>query len=272
MDFCMLPLSLRLERAGADFRRLGFVSSWRRFGNTLATQIRGGGYVLQTEAGEFEIREEMGFVVPAGLRTRVWVPAGQTATTVYSHFHCRVYESQGLFTVLDRPIILDRESAARVGACNDALIALQSAPSLVNSSVEAAALLAEIVAIAVNHCPALETLWADPVRRRLMPAIRYVQEHIDGRIGRTDLARAAGVSVPHLHVLFTRAFGVAPMEMVRRERLQRARQLLHWSALSVAEVGQQCGFEDQFYFSRAFRAAEGIPPTHYRSNVRQQSA
>ncbi|MBD3241144.1 MAG: helix-turn-helix domain-containing protein [Chitinivibrionales bacterium] len=273
MDLCMFPLSYRFERAGAEYRRLGFESGWRRFGNTLMTQVRGGGYLLQTESvGQFEIQDGMGFLVPVGLRTRVSVPRGETTTAVYSHFHCRVYEAQGLFTVLDRPVIFDHTTAERIGACNDALIAHQSAPRSVRASVEVSSLLAELVRIAVDHCPSLETAWRDPVRQRLLPLIRYVQEHLDQPMRRDDLARVAGLSVPHLHALFVRAFNTAPMELVRRERMQRARQLLHWSDLSVAEVAMQCGFEDQYYFSRAFKGAEGVPPSHYRRAVRASSS
>lgn len=267
----MLPLSYRFERAGAEFRRLDFDSGWRRFGNTLVSQIQGGGYILQTEsAGRYQIGRGMGFLVPVGMRTRVRVPRGEEATAVYSHFHCRVYESQGVFTVLDRPIIFERHTADRIGAINRALIAHQEAEPSVLRSAEVSSLLAELVRIAAAHCPHLEMMWSNPERRKLLPVIRYVQNHLDGPICRTDLSAVAGLSVPHLHTLFVRAFGVAPMELVRRERMQRARQLLHWTELSVAEVGRQCGFEDQYYFSRAFKRAEGAPPKCYRRAVRMQ--
>jgi AraC-like DNA-binding protein len=268
----MLPLSYRFVRAGAEFRPRGFDTGWRSFGNTLFSQIRGGGYVLETEAaGRTEIAQGMGFCIPPGVRNRVSVPPGQESTAVFAHLHCRVYELQGLFTVIDRPIMFDHDTAQRVGACNDALIEHQEAGVTLRRSAEVSSLLARLVCIAVEQCPELETAWRNPDRRRLLPAIRYVQDHLSQPVRREDIARAAGMSVPHLHVLSVRAFGVAPMELVRRERMQKARQLLHWSDLSVAQVGWQCGYEDQYYFSRAFKAAEGMPPSHYRSVVRSHA-
>jgi AraC-like DNA-binding protein len=268
----MLPLSYRFVRAGAELRSRGFRTGWRSFGDTLFSQIRGGGYVLETEAaGCTEIAQGMGFCIPAGVRNRVSVPAGQESTAVFSHLHCRVYELQGLFTVLDRPIVFDRDTARQVGACNDALIEHQKAGVTLGRSVEVSSLLARLVSIAVEQCPELEVAWQNPDRRRLLPAIRYVQDHLGQPICREDIARAANISVPHLHVLSLRAFGVAPMELVRRERMQKARQLLHWSDLSVAQVGWECGYEDQYYFSRAFKAAEGMPPSRYRGVVRSHA-
>lgn len=266
----MLPFSYRLERAGADFRELGFRTRWRRYGNTLFSQIRGGGYVLETESGPpISIEEGTGFCIPVGIRNRVSVPQGQTATAVYSHLHCRVYELLGLFTVLQRPIVFGPVAAQRVGAINEELATMQEAGESLLRSARASALLAELVCIAVAQCHELEEAWEDPSRLRMLPAVRFVQDHLHRPICRADIARAAGMSVPHLHVLLMRAFGLAPMELVRRERMQKARQLLHWSDLSVAEVAWQCGFEDQYYFSRAFRNAEGVPPSRYRREVRR---
>lgn len=269
----MFPLSFRFERAGAEFRDCGFSSGWRSFGNTLMTQIRGGEYILETaRGGRYEIADEMGFLVPVGLRNRVSVPPGKQATAVYSHFHCRVFELQGIFTVLNHPLVFDRETARRIGACNEALMAHQNARRSLRGSAAVATMLAELVHMAVDRCPELEQIWSSPDTHRLLPVIRHVQEHLNEPLSRADLARVAALSEPHLHTLFVRAFGTAPMELVRRERLQRARQLLHWTELSVGEVALQCGFEDQYYFSRAFRKAEGLPPSRYRRVVRLQGA
>ncbi len=265
----MLPISYRFERAGAEGRRINYRSGWRRFGNTLITQIRDGRYLLETESASYEIAAGMGFLVPPGVRTCVSVPGDRSATTVFSHLHCRIYESQGLFTVLRDPIVFPPDVAARVGACNDALIALQREGVTLRRSVGASSLLAELVGIAIDNCPELEAAWNNPDRQRLLPVLQYVQDNMSQPLCRTDLARVAGMSVPHLHALFVRAFGAAPMAMVMRERMQHARQLLHWSDLPIAEVGQQCGFADPYYFSRAFKREEGVPPSRYRQTVRR---
>lgn len=267
----MLPLSFRFERAGAIHRPHGFDSGWRSFGNTLVTQVRGGGYVIRTPAERITVADGEGFLIPPGLRTRVAVPSGQATLAVYAHLHCRVYELQGLFTVLERPIIFDRAAARRVGVCNDALIACQDGAHSLAVSAEVAARCAELVTLAVAACPELEVAWNRPERERLLGVLRHVQDHLDQPLDREDLARVAGVSVPHLHTLFLRAFGAAPMAVVRRERMQHARQLLHWSDQPVAAVARRCGFDDPYYFSRAFSREEGVAPSRYRRERREQT-
>ena len=267
----MLPLSFRFVRAGAVQRPRGFDSGWRSFGETLVTQVRGGGYVIRTPHERIAITAGGGFLIPPGLRTRVSVPPGASSVAVFAHLHCRVYELQGLFTVLERPIVFSADQARRVGACNDRLIACQDQADSLAASVEAAACCAELVTLAVAACPRLAVAWSRPERERLLGVLRHVQDHLDQPLEREDLARVAGVSVPHLHTLFQRAFGAAPMAVVRRERMQHARQLLHWSDLPVAEVARRCGFPDPYYFSRAFSREEGVAPSRYRRERREQA-
>lgn len=265
----MVPLSYRCERAGILRREPGFDSGWRSFGETLVTQVRGGRWLLATASARHPLEAGMGFLVPPGLRHRVAVVGKAPVDAVFANLHCRVHESRGLFTVLTAPITFDREAGRRIGACNEALIACQARGGIA-AAVEASARLAELVGLAVARCPLLATSWDDPGRTRLLPVLRHVQDHLAEPIGRGDLARAAGLSVPHLHTLCLRVFAQAPMAMVRHERMQHARQLLRWSDLPVAAVGRSCGFPDQYHFSRVFSRAEGVPPSRYREALRRQ--
>jgi AraC-like DNA-binding protein len=270
MDFRMLPFSFRFEQSGSIVRKVGFDSQWRSFGNTLMTQVRGGRYSVRTAKERFDLEPGMAFLIPPGLRHRVLVRGDIPVTAWFTHLQCRVYELQGLFTVLERPVLFDLANGRRIGACTEALLACQQRGVSVATSAEVAVHVAELVRLAVAACPELETAWMRPERERLLPVLRYIQDHIAEPLDRAELARVAGVSIPHLHTLFLRAFGAAPMDVVRRERMQHARQLLHWSPLPIAEVGARCGFEDQYYFSRAFRRAEGVPPSRYRRDRQQQ--
>lgn len=268
----MLPFSFRFVRADVLQRPQDFDSGWRSFGDTLMTQVRGADYRVQTDDDDLLIKNGMGFLIPPGVRTRVSTPGSQTATVIFAHFHCRVYELQGLFTVIRRPIVFPRATGRLIGTCNKTLIDCQNNPRSLQGSAAANRCLAELVELAVAHCPELAEAWQRPECERLLPVLRFIQDHIDQPIRRPDLARVAGLSVPHLHTLFIRAFHCAPMDIVRRERLQHARQLLHWSQLPIAEVGCRCGFDDPYYFSRAFSKAEGVSPSRYRRERQAQGS
>lgn len=54
-------------------------------------------------------------------------------------------------------------------------------------------------------------------------------------------------------------------QFVRLIRLERARELLEATTLSIKEVMAEAGFNDKSYFTRKFEQAFGVPPSLYRS-------
>ncbi len=266
MDEPLVSLTYRLERAGAEVRPIGYRSPWRRFPNTLITQLQGGGYLLRTPTEQYRIEDGMGFLIPAQVRTQFRLLDRRPTTTVYSHFHCQVVGALDLFALLDGPVILPRSAAQQVGKLNRKLIALQRQhdDQTLRRGAAALQLGAQLIALALSACPELETLWRDPLRMRLSPVLRHLRDHLEAPLSKTALARIAGLSVPRFHVLFKQAFGHAPMAFVREQRLQRARRLLAHTDLPIGVIAQRCGIADALYFSRLFRQFEGLTPSAYR--------
>ena len=79
-----------------------------------------------------------------------------------------------------------------------------------------------------------------------------------------ELAAAAAFSPFHFHRIYRELTGETPAETLTRERLSRAAVLLVRDALPIAVVAKRCGYGSAAAFTRAFRAAHGIPPAAYR--------
>ena len=54
-----------------------------------------------------------------------------------------------------------------------------------------------------------------------------------------------------------------PIDYLTEYRINEACKLLRAGHLSIAEVAVSVGFFDQFYFSRVFKRAKGVPPSKY---------
>lgn len=67
---------------------------------------------------------------------------------------------------------------------------------------------------------------------------------------------------------FTRLFGVPPARFVVDSRLERAAQLLHETDMTVSEIADALGYRDLFFFSRQFKARQGVPPSALRRSAR----
>jgi AraC-like DNA-binding protein len=96
---------------------------------------------------------------------------------------------------------------------------------------------------------------------------RYVREHLHQAVTISDIAQELGYSVSHLRAVFRDRLGVSLGRYMRESRLSEAAQLLQTSDFNVSEIGERCGFESLYAFSRAFRKAYGIPPRAYRQLV-----
>jgi len=96
---------------------------------------------------------------------------------------------------------------------------------------------------------------------------RYLDEHLaDPDLGPASIAAAHFVSTRQLHRLFAGS-GESVTRRIRRARLDRARRDLadpRLAATPVGQVARRNGFTDLAGFSRAFRAAYGVPPSAYR--------
>lgn len=97
-------------------------------------------------------------------------------------------------------------------------------------------------------------------QRKVNRVIAHMTAHFAEKLTLEDLAGVAGVSVSHLGALFRAVEGRPPIDALLEIRMNRARQLLA-EGVPVTETALRCGFRDIYYFSRAFRKKNGIPPS-----------
>jgi AraC-like DNA-binding protein len=106
----------------------------------------------------------------------------------------------------------------------------------------------------------------DAVRgRRLSPSqlrrvIAYVEQAIAGDLSIAALAAQLDLSSFHFARLFKNATGLSPHQYVLQRRVQRARQLLESSSLTVAEVALAAGFSSQSHLTDTYRRITGLTP------------
>lgn len=121
------------------------------------------------------------------------------------------------------------------------------------------ALMLDVVGSVLDTLPA-----ADARNERLLPALRYMDDHVTGMPSLAEIARTVHVSPEHFHRLFRAQFHTTPFEYLLGRRLAHARSLLAEGKLTVKEVAAACGYDDPYYFSRLFRQRHGCAPRDVR--------
>ncbi|HEV2972380.1 MAG TPA: DNA-binding transcriptional regulator [Pirellulales bacterium] len=99
-------------------------------------------------------------------------------------------------------------------------------------------------------------------------AVRFIRDHACDGIKMADVLRAIPVSRRVLENRFKKMLGHTPHEEILRVQLQRARQLLEETDLSVASIADRTGFKYVEYLSAVFKRHFGQPPSQYRTDHR----
>ena len=99
-------------------------------------------------------------------------------------------------------------------------------------------------------------------------AVRFIRENALSGINVSDVLREVALSRRILESRFRKILGRTPHQEILRLRIDRIKQLLTETKLSLVEIASRTGFQHDDYLSVAFKKAVGIPPSQYRQNMR----
>ncbi|HBF36612.1 MAG TPA: hypothetical protein DDW50_04760 [Firmicutes bacterium] len=99
---------------------------------------------------------------------------------------------------------------------------------------------------------------------KLKKAREYIRAHYHENISLKSVAQYLAVSEAYLSRLFSKEMGESFINYVTHLRIEKAKELLKNSNLSINEISEQVGYYNQEHFSRVFKKHEGCSPNKYR--------
>ncbi len=99
---------------------------------------------------------------------------------------------------------------------------------------------------------------------RLRQMLDFIQCHYMEPIQLQQIADSAAISQRECLRCFQAIIGISPKRYVTDLRIQKAKELLCGSSLSLLEICECCGFQSQSYFTKTFRKIVGCAPGQYR--------
>jgi AraC-like DNA-binding protein len=166
----------------------------------------------------------------------------------------------GLIHARADPIVSQSSSERTVSQFESIICRLRSpGPDLVSANNAAVAdVLAGIVTTLRPEEGAL------PEDQSLALTLRQVQADLGRAWSVAEFGRLLGLSPSQVHRRFMASVGTAPMEWLRRERINAAKLTLVQETMSIADIGARYGYPDPFHFSRVFRRIAGSSPKAFR--------
>jgi AraC-like DNA-binding protein len=99
---------------------------------------------------------------------------------------------------------------------------------------------------------------------QLRRAEALMSQNLSVQVPLERVADECGLSVRHMARAFRQSTGVPPHRWLLDRRVERAKELLPDSKLSLSDVALACGFGDQSHFTRTFTAAVRLSPGLWR--------
>ena len=95
---------------------------------------------------------------------------------------------------------------------------------------------------------------------KLLLAMQIMENNLEDPLRPEEIAAIVSLSTRQLERLFARYLETSPKRYYLQLRLEKARNLLRQTDLSVTDVCVACGFRSLSHFSKSYRAAYDIPP------------
>lgn len=98
--------------------------------------------------------------------------------------------------------------------------------------------------------------------------IMYLNENYKNKIYVSDIAKALNVSYSTLSRGFKAATGLTIIEKLTDIRVSAAKPLLLNSKYTASQIANMVGFENEYYFSKAFKQSAGATPSVFRKRIK----
>ena len=102
------------------------------------------------------------------------------------------------------------------------------------------------------------------IERTIRKACLYLRENVNTNVNIENLATELNVGYSYFRQMFRKYTGIPPTQYHLSLRIQKARELLVSSEMTIKEIANELGFESYFYFSRIFKDKTGKSPLEYR--------
>lgn len=99
--------------------------------------------------------------------------------------------------------------------------------------------------------------------RVIEDAVNFLHENYMKDITISQLAQFYDMDIKRFSYIFNKNVGVPALTYLTNLRLNQAKKLLKTSQYTVAQVAENVGYNDNYYFSRLFKKQTGLSPTSF---------
>ena len=103
---------------------------------------------------------------------------------------------------------------------------------------------------------------------KIQLATQYIKKHYNENLSINGLAELYNMSPNYFSSVFKKELNRSAVNYITEVRMEKAREYLKDTGLSVIEIAESVGYEDSQYFFRVFKKTTGVTPLQYRQQCR----
>ncbi len=123
--------------------------------------------------------------------------------------------------------------------------------------------IAEILKICAEYV-ILKEMFRPQNSQIVAEAKEYVKKNLHLPLTVQNIAEACHCSRTKLYEAFQKECGIGIARYITEKKMQKAQSLLKTTHLSVAEIGEKCGYDDDNHFRRVYKKQYGKTPSAFR--------
>lgn len=98
--------------------------------------------------------------------------------------------------------------------------------------------------------------------------ISYMEKNLTSQLKLKDVADHVSYSVAHVCELFKKTMGLSVISYFNNMRIDKAKELMAESTMSLRAISEYLGFETPQYFTRVFKKYCSMTPSQYLNTIR----
>lgn len=138
-------------------------------------------------------------------------------------------------------------------------------PSLVNNDLlELKVKELLLLLIQTNYIDSVQELITDLYSTKTIKLNDVIALHIFSNLSVHELAKLCNMSLSSFKRAFRNLFNDSPNNYINTKKINKAKELLQVSELSISDIAYETGFNDPQYFTRLFKKRIGLSPSEFR--------
>ncbi|KKI92503.1 hypothetical protein WQ54_09040 [Bacillus sp. SA1-12] len=107
------------------------------------------------------------------------------------------------------------------------------------------------------------------VHESITKAMRIIHDELSSQIHASAIAKRVNMSRSYFSQCFKETVGMTFNEYVRHVRIEKAKEYLSHTNITINMIAESTGYMDEKYFSRIFRKETGVLPSEYRKRCKK---